>query len=170
MLLSEFGLYKEFFDSRAIVYKFGNDECDLQVSLNGSFAEMAGLKQYFSSNELDSLIEIMTLTSVYDGNSVIEESSHNMFVLGSTSNSSYYYGNYMMSNSTQVQPIPTSYATATTVSVNSGFCNWWLRDGGSYFEMMECGMACFYQTSGTLVDSPSRHGTSSRPAFVLNLA
>ena len=113
----------------------------------------------------------MTLTSVYDGNSVIEESSHNMFVLGGTSNSSYYYGNYMMSNSTQVQAIPTSYATATGVSVYSGFCNWWLRDDGWYEEGMGFYMAKYYAASGsTSVDSPSNNETSSRPAFVLNLA
>ena len=177
MLLSEFGLYNEYFDKEGTTNQFGSSNCDVQVSLNGSFAEMAGLKQYFASGATGNYIAKVTPRTTYADSSDNEQfdstSSYNMFLLGRTNGSdsnadTYHWDEYMDSGSEQMQCVPTAFANTTGVYYNSDYdaSYWKLRSGYYRNNYNAYHVSSSGGVEGSLVDGSS----GVRPSFILNLA
>ena len=173
LLLSEFALYRDYFDlDSPYTNKFSSDDCDLQVNMNGGFAEMSGLAKYFGS-----YIPITEYGTTWnDGTSEqFDVSSSNMFALGYTNGNdanvdTFSILEYMTSGSEQMQVIPTEFAVKTGVSLNanSNSSPWWLRSG--YYLSYGDDYYTYYVLSIGYDNSNTVHnGYGVRPSFILNL-
>ncbi|MBQ4535964.1 MAG: hypothetical protein IJA22_03955, partial [Clostridia bacterium] len=191
LLLSEFGLYREYFDKENTTSQFGNDACDIQVSLNNGFADMAGLDDYFENGEGVSaengfIAEVTPGTTYTDSSSRTyfdTISSYNIFLLGygceeelESDIDPYYWAKYMYEGSEQMQCVPTAFAQTTGVNYDSNYdaCYWWLRTGSynSIFDHLSAS-CCFAYKSSYVVNSGANvdiDNYAARPCFVLNLA
>lgn len=169
LLLSEFALYRDYFDKESpSTNKFSSDDCDLQVNMNGGFAEMSGLAQYFG----DYIPTTEYGTTCYDGTAEqFDVSSSNMFALGLASNENvdtFRIRDYMTYDSEQIQAVPTEFAIKTGVSLDTdtNASYWWLRSG--YFSHKSYAYAV--ESDGGIDNNnvtSSNHGV--RPSFILNL-
>ena len=171
LVLSEFALYRDYFDQDGNPYtnKFSSDDCDLRVNMNGGFAEMAGLAQYFG--EYIPTTEYGTTWN--DGTSEqFDNSSSNIFALGFTNGSdanvdTFHVFNYMTQGSEQMQVVPTEFAVKTGVIFDAIYnaSYWWLRSG----RHNNANSAYSVSARGDV----SNYGVSNyygvRPTFILNL-
>lgn len=171
LVLSEFALYRDYFDlGTPYTNKFSSDDCDLRVNMNGGFAEMAGLAQYFG----EYIPTTEYGTTWYDGTSEqFDNSSSNMFALGNTNGSdansdTFHVLNYMTNGSEQMQAVSTEFAVKTGVSLDTtnNASSWWLRSGEYYinsrtYRVNYVGRVGAYDVSLNVY--------AVRPTFILNL-
>lgn len=171
LLLSEFALYRDYFDlDSPYTNKFSSEDCDLQVNMNGGFAEMSGLAKYFGSY-------IPTTeygTTWYDGTSEqFDVSSSNIFALGHTSGSdanvdTFPVSAYTVYASEQMQVSPTEFAVKTGVNLNTTYeaSSWWLRPGSP---TSNGGASYVYYNGGIDRNNVYASYLGVRPSFILNL-
>ena len=183
LLLSEFGLYRDYFDKEFTTNQIGSSNCDVQVSLNGSFAKMAGLYNYFATTvgaqETGKYIAKVQPSTRYfndelNENSCDEGSSYNIFLLGyetdSNNKDTYHVTNYMTINGGGSKCVASAFATKTGIYyvASDNSCAWWLRTGTKYGPTN----AYYMHEQGDYVgtDETTQTLLTTRPAFVLNLA
>ncbi|MBQ4535389.1 MAG: hypothetical protein IJA22_01035, partial [Clostridia bacterium] len=178
LLLSEFGLYGDWFNySSANGNKFFGST--IQTSLNGGFAEMAGLKQYFASevgkNETGKYIAKVQPGTTYNNGSAEafdSTSSYNMFLLGMTNGNdsnvdTYHWDEYMDEGSEQMQCV--SLFDKYHIHEYDDIYNaapWWLRSGLAAYNVAACNV--YY--NGNALGYGVADYFAVRPSFILNLA
>ena len=183
LLLSEFGLYRDYFDKEFTTNQFGSSNCDVQVSLNGSFAKMAGLYNYFATTvgakETGKYIAKVQPSTRYfndelNENSCDEGSSYNIFLLGyetdSNNKDTYHVTNYMTINGGGSKCVASVFATKTGIYyvASDNSCAWWLRTGTKHGSTNAYYMHELGNYVGT--DETTQTLLTTRPAFVFNLA
>lgn len=171
LVLSEFALYRDYFDldGNPYINKFSSEDCDLRVNMNGGFAEMAGLAQYFGG--YIPTTEYGT-TWWYNTGEQFDVSSSNIFALGYTSGNdanadTFHVLNYMTEDSEQMQAAPTEFAVKTGAGLDEtyGATFWWLRSG--YYDRSYTHLVT---NKGRVTYGNVDYGNRGvRPTFILNL-
>ena len=183
LLISEQSLFRQMYDVENSTNQFGSANCELQVALNGAFAELSGLKQHFEgikqSGNVIETVSPKTTFYYHDGENGYgtydETSEYNIFVLGCSNgvfkNDNYKVTDYLLKNSKQIASKPTDFAKATGAQYASHYENagyWWLRSGNVGFTTGYFAHVVDY--NGGIGGYPSSGGwPAARPSFVLTI-